>query len=277
MRFQFKTSGSKRLTRSFEHGDVLAPVGWFTIFQDRAMNANTSDKSKNQNGVACANPYMEGKPSNTLKKGTKTLITPAQIVATSPIQRMNSKSLRNEAIVTSEDETYGAMPQRIDLTQFEHDEQKFYRYLEEQNLPNNNWFIGTERPKTAYDFKGHVKEAYGNGALTGIQGDYCCLVTVGDYDAIVTLEWDNDDDVQEYYLCIEEMVPNPTATKRDLITELKRCYDLIDELIDSAPYVEHCEECGATDGGDAQGCHYCGITDYQSKPRGFYHKDSPKR
>ena len=93
---------------------------------------------------------------------------------------------------------------RIDLTQFEHDKQKFYRYLEEQDLPNNNWFIGTERPKTAYDFQGHVKEAYGNGTLTGIQGDYCCLVKVGDYDAIVTLEWDNDDDVQEYYLCIEE-------------------------------------------------------------------------
>ena len=115
MRFQFKTSGSKRLTRSFEHGDVLAPVGWFTIFQDRAMNANTSDKSKNQNGVAGANPYMEGKPSNTLKKGTKTLITPAQIVATSPIQRMNSKSLRNEAIVTSKMKQHGAMDKRIDL------------------------------------------------------------------------------------------------------------------------------------------------------------------
>ena len=119
---------------------------------------------------------------------------------------------------------------RIDLTQFEHDKQEFYRYLEEQDLPNNNWFIGTERPKTAYDFKGHVNEAYGNGALTGIQGDYCCLVTVGDYDAIVTLEWDNDDDVQEYYLCIEEIVPNPTATKRDLIAELNRCYEKIDWL-----------------------------------------------
>jgi hypothetical protein len=103
MRFQFKTSGSKRLTGSFEHGDVLVPVGWFTIFQDRAMNANTSDKSKNQNGVAGVNPYMEGKPSNTLKKGTKTLITSAQIAATSPIQRMNSKSLRNEAIVSVEE------------------------------------------------------------------------------------------------------------------------------------------------------------------------------
>jgi len=122
---------------------------------------------------------------------------------------------------------------RTDLTQFEHDEQKFYRYLEEQDLPNNNWFIGTERPKTAYDFQGHVKEAYGNGALTGIQGDYCCLVEVGDYDAIVTLEWDNDNDVQEYYLCIEEIVPSPTATERDLIAELKRCYKLLDDANDA--------------------------------------------
>jgi len=64
--------------------------------------------------------------------------------------------------------------------------------------------------------------------------------------------------------------------KEEIMAELKRCYDLIDELIDSAPYVEHCEECGATDGGDAQGCHYCGITHYRSKPRGFLHRDSPK-
>lgn len=66
----------------------------------------------------------------------------------------------------------------------------------------------------------------------------------------------------------------------ELIAELKRCYELIDELIDSAqgnvPYVEHCEECGATDGGEAEGCDYCGITHYRSKPRGFLHRDSPK-
>jgi len=128
--------------------------------------------------------------------------------------------------------------ERIDLTQFEHDNQKFYRYLEEQDLPNNNWFIGTERPKTAYDFQKHVKEAYGNGALTGTQGDYCCLVKVGDYDAIVTLAWSNCiDSWQEYYLCIEEIVPSPTATKRDLIAELKRCYDLIDCLEDEMEFV----------------------------------------
>ena len=57
---------------------------------------NTSDKSKNQNGVAGVNPYMEGKPSNTLEEGNETLITPAQIVATSPIQRMNSNKIPEE-------------------------------------------------------------------------------------------------------------------------------------------------------------------------------------
>jgi len=63
----------------------------------------------------------------------------------------------------------------------------------------------------------------------------------------------------------------------DLIAELKRCYELIDAMNGNVPYVEHCEECGATDGGEAEGCDYCGIIHYQSKPRGFYHKDSPKR
>ena len=94
---------------------------------------------------------------------------------------------------------------RIDLAQFERDRSEFYDYLAEQDLPHNNWFIGTERPKTAYDFQGHVKEAYGNGALTGTQGDYCCLVAVGDYNAIVTLEFDYDYEVQEYYLAIRLM------------------------------------------------------------------------
>ena len=119
--------------------------------------------------------------------------------------------------------------ERIDLTRFSpNGRNRFYEYLEEQDIPYNNWFIGTKRPKTAHDFQGHVKEAYGNGALTGIQGDYCCLVTVGDYDAIVTLEWDDDGEVQEYYLAIRELKPALTVTKKDLIAELKRCYDFID-------------------------------------------------
>jgi len=63
----------------------------------------------------------------------------------------------------------------------------------------------------------------------------------------------------------------------DLIAELKRCYELIDAMNGNVPYVEHCEDCGATDGGEAEGCDYCGIIHYQSRPRGFYHKDSPKR
>ena len=62
-----------------------------------------------------------------------------------------------------------------------------------------------------------------------------------------------------------------------LIAELKRCYEMIDAMQGNVPYVEYCEECGATDGGDAEGCDYCGIIHYQSEPRGFYHKDSPKR
>ena len=63
----------------------------------------------------------------------------------------------------------------------------------------------------------------------------------------------------------------------EAIAELKRCYELIDSAQGDVPYVEHCEECGATDGGDAEGCDYCGIIHYESNPRGFYHKDSPKR
>jgi len=62
----------------------------------------------------------------------------------------------------------------------------------------------------------------------------------------------------------------------DLIAELKRCYEMIDKMQGNVPYVEHCEECGATDGGEAEGCDYCGITHYRSKPRGFLHRDSPK-
>lgn len=61
-----------------------------------------------------------------------------------------------------------------------------------------------------------------------------------------------------------------------LLAELKKCYEEIDLMQGSVPYVEHCEECGATDGGEAEGCDYCGITHYRSKPRGFLHRDSPK-
>jgi len=71
--------------------------------------------------------------------------------------------------------------------------------------------------------------------------------------------------------------PWTTADLKVLLDELKRCYELIDAMNGNVPYVEHCEECGATDGGEAEGCDYCGIIHYQSKPRGFYHKDSPKR
>lgn len=61
-----------------------------------------------------------------------------------------------------------------------------------------------------------------------------------------------------------------------LLDELKRCYELIDAMQGNVPYVESCEECGATDGGEAEGCDYCGIKHYRSKPRGFLHRDSPK-
>ena len=64
---------------------------------------------------------------------------------------------------------------------------------------------------------------------------------------------------------------------KEMTAELKRCYEMIDVMQGNVPYVEHCEVCGATDGGEAEGCDYCGIIHYQSKPRGFYHKDSPKR
>ena len=70
---------------------------------------------------------------------------------------------------------------------------------------------------------------------------------------------------------------NAIAAVPRLIAELKRCYEEIDSAQGNVPYVEHCEECGATDGGDAEGCDYCGIIHYESNPRRFYHKDSPKR
>ena len=60
---------------------------------------------------------------------------------------------------------------RIDLAQFERDRSEFYDYLETDLYTT----IGLLGLVTAYDFQGHVKEAYGNGALTGTQGDYCCL------------------------------------------------------------------------------------------------------
>ena len=85
-----------------------------------------------------------------------------------------------------------------------------------------------------------------------------------------------DGSVRTTPLYLDLQYVNAITLLPDLLAELKRCYDLIDAMNGNVPYVEHCEECGATDGGEAEGCDYCGITHYQSKPRGFYHKDSPK-
>jgi len=70
----------------------------------------------------------------------------------------------------------------------------------------------------------------------------------------------------------------------NLIAELKRCYEEIDEMQGKVPYVEHCEVCGASDGEQTEGCGDCGIIHYQTSKGlialhgytwGFFHKDSP--
>lgn len=127
---------------------------------------------------------------------------------------------------------------RIDLTQFESKQQEFTDYLQHNDLPDNNWFI-EKYPETCYEFQEHVKEAYGNGALTGGQGDYCCLVfDIGPdkKDAYVTLESEETEPgLVEYYLSIEESRKEPThngrlITRGTLIAELKRCYEEIDRV-----------------------------------------------
>lgn len=128
------------------------------------------------------------------------------------------------------------MEKRIDLTQFKSKQQEFTDYLQHNDLPDNNWFI-EKYPETCYEFQEHVKKAYGNGALTGGQGDYCCLVfDLGpdNKDAYVTLESEETEPgLVEYYLSIEESRKEPThngrlITRGTLIAELKRCYGMID-------------------------------------------------
>lgn len=88
----------------------------------------------------------------------------------------------------------------------ERKESDFYEWLMENNYNCNNWFIGTEEPKDCYAFQQHVIEAYGNGSLTGIQGDFCCLVCLGpeqERSAIVTLGF--LEETGEYFLEIQEM------------------------------------------------------------------------
>ena len=84
-----------------------------------------------------------------------------------------------------------------------------------------------------------MKEAYGNGDLTGGQGDYCCLVfDIGpdNKDAYVTLKSEETEPgLVEYYLSIEESRKEPThngrpITRGTLIAELKRCYEELDVL-----------------------------------------------
>ena len=144
------------------------------------------------------------------------------------------------------------MEKRIDLTQFESKQQEFTGYLEHNDLPDNNWFI-EKYPETCYEFQEHVKKAYGNGALTGGQGDYCCLVfDLGpdNKDAYVTLESEETEPgLVEYYLSIEESREEPThngrlITKRTLIAELKRMYKIEDELRYQADWDLSCEEMG---------------------------------
>tara|TARA_B000000475_G_C15691556_1_gene322481 strand:+ start:101 stop:559 length:459 start_codon:yes stop_codon:yes gene_type:complete len=128
--------------------------------------------------------------------------------------------------------------ERIDLTQFESKQQEFTDYLQHNDLPDNNWFI-EKYPETCYEFQEHVKEAYGNGDLTGGQGDYCCLVfDIGpdNKDAYVTLKSEETEPgLVEYYLSIEESRKEPThngrpITRGTLIAELKRCYEELDVL-----------------------------------------------
>lgn len=82
--------------------------------------------------------------------------------------------------------------------------ENFFIWLDENEYPCNNWFIGTEAPKDCYAFQEHVVEAYGDGALTGNQGDFCCLVWLGPEKrtGIVTLGFDEESG--EFYLEIDE-------------------------------------------------------------------------
>ena len=84
------------------------------------------------------------------------------------------------------------------------EELPFGDFLDKHDYPNGNWFM-KEKPKDCYEFQAIVHEAYGNGSLAGIQGDYCCVVSLkGERTGSVTLAYDYD--CKEYYLQIEEVI-----------------------------------------------------------------------
>lgn len=85
----------------------------------------------------------------------------------------------------------------------EDEELTFPEFLDKHGYPNGNWFL-KEKPKSCREFKGIVREAYGNGCLSGIQGDYCCVVDLFGRIGSVTLGYDHD--CKEYYLQIEELI-----------------------------------------------------------------------
>ena len=131
--------------------------------------------------------------------------------------------------------------ERIDLTQFDNI----------TSYPDGGWEVPEE-------------DNLSKTLVADLDGSLVCSTS-----AMAQIEGYSLEEAQRFATIIAQL-PN-------IVAELKRCYELIDSAQGNVPYVEHCEECGATDGGDAEGCDYCGIIHYESNPRGFYHKDSPKR
>jgi hypothetical protein len=134
---------------------------------------------------------------------------------------------------------------RIDLTQFEGLPKKMEIKWQEHPLDGARYLVQISEPKTPWVVGAiaHDYEPHGVYAKDKIE---------------------------------QEKMAKMFAKTPELIAELKRCYEEIDMMQGNVPYVDYCEDCGATDGGEVEGFDYCGIIHYQSKKRGFYHKDSQK-
>ena len=94
------------------------------------------------------------------------------------------------------------------LNMFQPNRSDFGEWLDEHGYANQNWFLGRHHPQRCESFRATVEDAYGNAHLTGIQGDFRCMVYLKGSDgerreALVTVGF--NEDAQEYYLHIEEL------------------------------------------------------------------------
>lgn len=194
--------------------------------------------------------------------------------------------------------------ERIDLTQFEGITEGEWCYYMDAEWHDTEWYndLTNEVPEDKRaEYAENTRKAYEKGQKDGLEPYLSPLIEQngygGDYSTFGVrifrgLLRGNE---QDEFTTSDKIRPIPTpseiranaraiAAVPDLIAELKRCYELIDDMQGNVPYVEHCEECGASDGFQTEGCGDCGIIHYQTSRGlrglhgytwGFFHKDSP--